>query len=117
MRILFVVLCLSLSGCASTPRWWEYPGIGLGGATYGAVIGPENVSIREAHRRWNKSHPNAPADEFVPSYAVGTAMHYGTLIPLLVYVTPWGLGYLSLSSIVGAAQFIDRNAWEEEYGP
>jgi len=118
--ILAFLLGLPFSGCASTQKgqfWYEYPGIVLGGAGYGVLIGPENVSIREAHRRYARKHGGCRKDEFFPSYVAGTLLHLGSIIPLFVFVPPFGLAYLGLSSIVGAAQFNERGGWEAECGP
>lgn len=106
--------CIGMAtGCASSKHmWYEHPGIVLGGVGYGAVVGPENVAIRESERRAVKNGTRKWADEFVPTYFMGSILHVATGITLFVLVPPIGWGYIGLSSFVGGAQFYKLNAWD-----
>ena len=84
----------------------------MGGAGYGVLVGPENVAIREAERRAIKNKTLNYSSEFIPTYIVGSVLHLGTAIPLLIVIPPIGLGYLGLSSVVGSVQFYRLNAWD-----
>ena len=111
------MLGFMLSSCASSKHYWyEHPGIVLGGVGYGVIVGPENVAIREAERRAIKKNERAYSDEFIPTYVIGSILHLGTAIPLLILNPPIALGYLGLSSIVGSAQFYKLNAWDGDKG-
>ena len=109
-KLLLIVLLLS--GCASTKHYWyEHPGIVLGGVGYGAIVGPENVTIREAEIRAVKNGTRQYSDDFIPTYVMGSTLHIATGITLFILNPPIGWGYLGLSSFVGSAQFYRLNGW------
>ena len=111
MKYTIIALIFMMCGCATSHKYWyEHPGILLGGVGYGILVGPENVAIREAERRAIKNETLIYSSEFIPTYIVGSVLHLGTAIPLLISFPPIGLGYLGLSSLVGSAQFYRLNA-------
>ena len=113
MKVAILILVFFMSGCATVKHhWYEHPGIVLGGIGYGAVVGPENVSIREAERRAVKNGTRQYSDSFIPTYIVGTTLHAATGITLFTLTPPIGWWYLGLSSLVGGAQFYELNAWD-----
>ncbi len=113
--ICFIALLLSFFGCATPQKknWYEFPGIALGGATIGAVIGPENVAIMESDSRRKFTE-----EEAITYYVFGSLCHLGTVITLGIVAPPVAWAYMGLSSIVGGAQFSHRNAWDDgdEFG-
>ena len=117
MRVACLIIGLAvLSGCASTKQhWYEHPGIILGGAGYGAVVGPENISVIEAERRYRMNHSGAASDAFMGSYVVGFGLHAGTAISLGILVPPAAFAYLGVCTIVGIGQFRQWGGWEGEY--
>ena len=113
MKYIIIALIFMMCGCATSQKYWyEHPGILLGGAGYGVLVGPENVAIREVERRAIKKGAHHHPDDFVPDYVLGSLLHLGTAIPLLIVIPPIGLGYLGLSSVVGSVQFYRLNAWD-----
>ena len=117
MIAVYLIIGLTiLSGCASTKQhWYEHPGIILGGAGFGAVVGPENISILEAERRYRVAHPHAYGDAFTPLYFVGFGLHAGTAISLGILVPPAAFAYLGVCTIAGIGQFTRWGGWEWEY--
>ena len=121
-KLIVFVLCV-LVGCASSKvdhKWYEVPGIAFGGATIGAVIGPENVAIRESHARSKPNEDSAwysvwgsKSETYVGYHIFGTVCHIGTTITLAIIAPPFAWGYIGVSALVGASQFGDHGAWDE----
>ena len=108
---LWLGLVLMFSGPANATEldryWYEYPGIVIGGATIGMLEGPEVVSVHEAYRR----NPKDP-DANIPGFVVGWLLHLATAITLGTVAPPVFIAYMGVSSVVGAAEFIEHGAWD-----
>ena len=114
MKALVLVLILFLGGCATAQKhWYEYPGIALGGATIGAVVGPEAIAVNEANKRGSIRY----SEDAIFYSVLGFVCHAVTGIILSIHVPPAGWAYFGMSSFLGAAAFAENGGYDGDKTP